>query len=288
MTNRLLLLLGCLLCLGCVQAPRSVQQAITIFCGSASKPAMDRVAASFEAQSGIDAEVIFGGSGTLLSQMELSGKGEIYMPGSPDYVLIGERRGQLIPDSDRVVAYLVPAIVTPAGNPAGIQSLQGLARPDLRVGIGNPETVCLGLYSVELLESAGLLDAVLPNVVTFGASCSKTANLSAMAQVDAVLGWRVFEHWNPERMQQLPVAPEIIPRISTVPVAIPVHTRDRELSERFIEHLLSPASLAIFEAQGYLTQREAALALAPRATIGGEYTLPDDFLQRLAQAREPR
>ncbi len=279
---RLLLLLAPLLALwSCTQRRASDARALTVFCGSASKPAMEEIAAGFRKETGIVAELIFGGSGTLLAQMELAEKGEIYLPGSPDYIAIGERKGQLLPDADRIVSYLVPAIITPAGNPAGIKALEDLTRPGVRVGLGNPETVCLGLYAVELLERNQLLDAVLANVVTFGGSCSKTANLAAMEQIDAILGWRVFHHWNPQRMALVPIAPEKIPRISTIPISIPVHSRDPDLSKRFIDYVLSPAGQAVYQRYGYLTEREQALALAPGASIGGEYSLPVDYLDRV-------
>ena len=257
---------------------------IIVFCGAANKPAMEVIAASFEQETGIPVRMVLGGSGTLLSQMELSEQGEIYLPGSPDYILIGERKGLLIPDSDRIVAYLVPAIITPAGNPAGIHELQDLARPEVKLGIGNPRTVCLGLYGVELLEHNHLLDAVLPNVATFGASCSSTANLAAMAQVDAILGWRVFHYWNPSTMDLVLMDPEQIPRISTIPVSIPVHTRDMALSQRFIDYMASKESQQVYQQFGYIIDRGEALAFAPGATIGGEYTLPTDFSDHLATA----
>jgi len=278
-----LLVLGLAALVGCLGADSNPSGSITIFCGSASKPAMTEIAAAFEQETGVETELIFGGSGTLLAQMELSRKGDIYLPGSSDYIIIAERKGQLIEDSDRVVAYLVPAIITPAGNPAGIHRLEDLARPGVRVGIGNPETVCLGLYSIELLDKAGLLDDVLPNLATFGASCSKTANLTTMGHVDAVLGWRVFHHWNPNRIGQQPIAPERIPRISTIPISIPIHARDVALSERFIDFTLSPPSQAVYRKYGYLTDKAQALELAPAATIGGEYTLPADFFERMAK-----
>ena len=227
--------------LGCSERPDGKQKEILVFCGSANKPAMEEIAPLFEKETGIKVNLIFGGSGTLLSQIELSRKGEIYLPGSPDYILIGERKRLLIPEDDRIVAYLIPAIITPSGNPAGIKSLDDLAGPGVKVGIGNPETVCLGLYGIELLEKNGLLVQVMRNVVTFGGSCSKTANLAAMDQVDAILGWRVFHFWNPERMGYVPIAPDRIPRISYIPISIPIFTRDKELSESFIDFVLRPA-----------------------------------------------
>jgi molybdate transport system substrate-binding protein len=247
--NRLSLVLLAL-SLGCGQGAEDTSASLTVFCGSASKPAMQEIAARFEHETGIEVNMVFGGSGTLLSQIELSKQGEIYLPGSPDYIIIGNRKKLLVEGSQRIVAYLVPAIITPAGNPANVHSLQDLARPGVRVGIGNPQTVCLGLYSVELLEANGLLGNVMKNVVTFGASCSKTANLAAMSQLDAILGWKVFHSWNPDRMTYVPIAPQKIPRISYIPIAVPVHTRDLQLSKSFIHFVLSPSGMSVYRDLG--------------------------------------
>jgi molybdate transport system substrate-binding protein len=267
--------------LACQNNEKSRPESITFFCGSASKPPMEEILAQFEREKKIKVNMIFGGSGTLLSQMELSKQGEVYLPGSPDYIIIGERKKLLIEDSDRIVAYLVPAIITPAGNPAGIHSLEDLTRPGVRVGIGNPETVCLGLYSIEILERSGLLKGVMGNVVTFGASCSETANLAALNKVDAILGWRVFHFWSPDRMDFVPIAPERIPRISYIPISIPVFTKDSDLSETFIAFVLSPLGKQIYEKHGYITSLEKAKEFAPQAQVGGEYTLPAEYIDLL-------
>jgi molybdate transport system substrate-binding protein len=264
--------------LGCSkESADSSKKSITVFCGSASKPAMEEIAKLFEREKGISVHLIFGGSGTLLSQIALSKKGEIYLPGSPDYFLIGKEKKLLIENSDHIVAYLIPAIITPKGNPGNIRSLIDLTRPKIKVGIGNPETVCLGLYSVELLEKNNLLEKTLGNVVTFGASCSKTANLAAMKQLDAIIGWRVFHFWNPERMDYVPIPPEKISRISYIPISIPVHTKDMALSKMFIDFVLSPKGKKIYEKLGYITDRETAKTHAPGAVIGGEYKLPRKY-----------
>jgi molybdate transport system substrate-binding protein len=268
-------------CFGCGQSEEGGPTSLTLFCGSASKPAMEEITARFERSTQIKVNTIFGGSGTLLSQIELSRQGEIYLPGSPDYIIIGNRKGLLVEGSERIVAYLVPAIITPAGNPASVHSLKDLARPGIRVGIGNPQTVCLGLYAVELLETNGLLEKVMKNVVTFGGSCSKAANLAAMGKLDAILGWKVFHSWNPDRMTYVPITPQEIPRISYIPISIPIHTKDVELSRRFIDFVLSPAGRSVYQDLGYLTELQAARQLAPAASVGGEYTLPEKYFDLL-------
>ena len=256
-------------------------ESLTVFCGSANKPPMEEIAAKFKKEKKIDVNLIFGGSGTLLSQIELSRQGEIYLPGSPDYIIIAERKKLIIENSDQVVAYLVPAIITPAGNPANIYSLEDLTRSKIRVGIGNPESVCLGLYGIELLEANVLLDEVMKNVVTFGGSCSKTANLAALRNVDAILGWRVFHFWNTDRMDFVPIAPENIPRISYIPISIPVYTKDVNLSKAFIQFVLSPTGKAAYKKYGYLNSVEEAKKFAPNALVGGEYKLPAKYFDLL-------
>ena len=64
--------------------------------------------------------------------------------------------------------------------------------------MGNPETVCLGLYGIELLDYNNLLEKVLPNVVVFAKSCEDTATICVLKKVDAIIGWDVFESWNPK------------------------------------------------------------------------------------------
>jgi len=266
---------------GCNKKSPGDVSGLTIFCGSANKPAMEEIGAQFEKEKQIKVHMIFGGSGTLLSQIELSKQGEIYLPGSPDYIIIGERKGLVIEKSDHIVAYLIPAIITPAGNPAQVRSLADLTRPGIKVGIGNPKTVCLGLYGIEVLEKNDLLEPVMKNVVTFGGSCSKTANLAALRKVDAVLGWRVFHFWNPDRMDYVPIAKSQISRISYIPISVPIYTKDMNLSKNFINYVLSPYGKSVYEKYGYITDKEKAKTFAPQAQIGGEYSLPQEYFQLL-------
>ncbi|MCJ7656527.1 MAG: molybdate ABC transporter substrate-binding protein [Candidatus Atribacteria bacterium] len=250
------------------------------FCGSAVAVPMREIINNYEQEKGIKVNAIYGGSGTLLSQMELTKKGDVYLCGSPDYINIGVRRKLLIEETDKIVSYLIPAIIVPKENPKNIQKLGDLAKKDIRVGIGNPETVCLGLYTVELLEYNNLLEKVLPNVVVFAKSCEDTATLSVLKTVDAIIGWDVFESWNPREVKWIKIDEKQIPRISTIPIAIPVFVNNRKLSEDFINYVLSSEKGGkIFKKWGYISDVNKANKYAPEAKIGGEYKLPEKYFQ---------
>ncbi len=259
---------------------------LRVFAGSANRPALERIAALWEAEGGAPIETIYGGSGTVLSQLQLAGRGDVYLPGSQDFMERAEALGQVRPETIAELAWLVPALIVPEGNPAGIESLEDLTRPGLRVGIGNPDSVCLGSFAIELLEYNGLLERVFPNVVAFGASCSGVADMAAIGSAEVVIGWRVVERWNPERLDRVELEPHQIPRISAIPIAVTTHSERPALASALVDLARSTEGLQAYAEAGYLTRQADALRLAPQAQLGGSYALPEGWLSSIGRGGE--
>jgi len=260
-----------------VGSVRAADRRITAFCGSASKPAMEEAVRAFEKGTGIRVDLHFSGSGTMLSQMKMARRGDLYIPGTPDYMLKAEREGVVDPKTVKIIAYLVMSIDVKHGNPKNIRTLSDLAGPGIRVGIGNPEAVCVGLYAVEVLEQNGLLKQVHKNIVTNAPSCSATAALLVMKKVDAIMGWRVFSKWRPDKIDAVLLKPDQIPRLAYIPAAISTYSKDRENAQKFTDFLTSPEGQKIFTRWGYIATEKEARKFAPRAEIGGEYHLPEAY-----------
>jgi molybdate transport system substrate-binding protein len=252
---------------------------LTAFVGSASKPPMEEAARAFQEKTGIQVYLNFGGSGTLLSQIELSRSGDLYIPGSPDYMVKAERKNVIDPASVKKIAYLVPVIGVQHGNPKNIKSLSDLAGPGIEVGIGNPEAVCVGLYAIEILDYNHILTDVSKNIIVHAKSCDDTATLLSLKSVDAVIGWDVFQHWDPDNIDVVYLAPEQLPRIAYIPGAITKFAQDSESARKFLDFLVSPEGQAIFQKWGYITSESDARKFAPQAEIGGEYQLPENYQQ---------
>jgi molybdate transport system substrate-binding protein len=261
--------------IGCA---KSVVKTVTAFVGSASKPPLEEAAAAFKEETGIEVFLNFGGSGTVLSQIELSKSGDLYIPGSQDYMAKAERQDVVDPASVQKIAYLVPVIAVQKGNPKDIRSLADLARPGVAVGIGNPSAVCLGLYAVEIFEYNHILAEISPNIVVNAESCSKVASLVSLKSVDAVIGWDVFQYWDPDNIDVVYLSPGQLPRIAYIPGAVTRYAEDAASAQRFLDFLTSPRGQSIFQKWGYITSESEARKLAPGAEIGGEYQLPADYL----------
>jgi len=259
----------------------SSSKRILIFAGAASKPATEEVIKVFQNRFGIPVEVTFGGSGFVLSQMKLAKKGDLYFPGSSDFREGAKKEGVILPETEKMVVYLVPSINVQRGNPKKILSLKDLTRKDIRVAIANPEFVCVGTYAAEIIEKnfdQNEKERFKRNLVNYTESCEKTANAISLKVVDAVIGWRVFQYWDPERIETIYLKPEEIPRIGYIPIAISTFTMNRNLAQQFIDFLLSPQGKSIFRKFHYLMDiQEARQFTRTNTPVGGEWILPNEW-----------
>jgi len=278
-------LLARLFLIGCLAVPvllAAREAPLLVFAGAASKPPLDELAKDYEHRTGQRVDLVYGGSGFVLSQMRLARRGDIFFPGSSDFMELARRLGAVVPDTERRVAFLVPAINVQKGNPKGIRGLKDLLRPGLRVAIGNPETVCVGTYAVEVVEAA--LDPAeralfRANLVNYTDSCEKTATAVSMKAVDAVVGWSVFQHWDPARIQTLPLAPDQVRRVGYLPLAVSAYTRQPAAARRFLDFVASPEGRAAFVRHHYFATPEEAFAwVGGTRPVGGEYRVPRAWL----------
>ncbi len=256
--KNILLLLGALVVLGGallilpgkgVGAPKKVR--LEIFVGSASKPPALAAKAAYEkAHPNVILDMTFGGSGTLLNQIMLEQTGDIYMPGSDDFMEKAEKQQVVIHSTRKIAAYLVPVINVQHGNPKHIRTLADLARPKMRVGLAKTGSVCLGDVSAEILKKAKLEEQVKKNVVTYAGSCEQAQQLVQLGEVDAIIGWDSFRAWAPDKIDNVRIPANLI-RVRNVPAAVVVYSKQQQAAADFVNFLASKQGKAIFSKNGY-------------------------------------
>jgi molybdate transport system substrate-binding protein len=230
------------------------QKELMVFSGAANMPPLMQAARLYEKRYGVKVRLTFGGSGVVLSQMKLARKGDVYVPGSDDFMEKALKEGVVDPKSVRVVCWLVPVINVPKGNPKGIKSLQDLARPNLRVAIAAPGSVCLGDVAMEILQKAGLWEKVKPNIVVQAKDCADLAAQLKLGTVDAIIGWDVFAYWYPDApMENIAIPPDIL-RVRHIPAGVTVFARDKKEAQRFVNFLASKEGKQCYAQCGYCTK----------------------------------
>lgn len=263
----------CLLLLGCTQgglragdAPPpdpgtrpeitrgpTADKTLTLFVGAASKPAMEAVVDRYREKTGMRVDVSYGGSGALLTQFSTEQFGDVYVPGSDDFMGLAQERGAVIPETRRIMAYLVPMILVQKGNPLNIQTLGDLARADVRLVLAQPKTVCLGDVSEEILEDAGLLERVRANVASYAASCEDTLNMLLLGEADAIIAWDAYPRQHPEKIDGVDLPAHLV-RVRNIPAAVITWSDQREQAERFIEFLTSEEGKQIVSRHEYTVE----------------------------------
>lgn len=257
---------------------------LMVFAGAASQPPLELAAKAFEQKTGVKVDTVFGGSGYVLSQMKLGKKGDLYFPGSSDFMEIAKKDGVVYPETEQKIVYLVNSINVQKGNPKNIQTLKDLTKPGIKVAIANPEGVCVGLYAVEIIEKTFTPEekqAFRDNIANYTESCEKTATAISLKTVDAVIGWSVFQYWDPEKIETIKLQQSETLRIGYIPIAISKYTENRELAQQFIDFLLSEEGKAPFKKyQYFMTSAEAATYIGVDRPVGGEYILPKEWLKK--------
>ncbi|MCK5801662.1 MAG: molybdate ABC transporter substrate-binding protein [Lentisphaeria bacterium] len=189
-----------------------------------------------------------GGSGAMLNQMRMEQIGDVYLPGSNDYMDVAERDGLVQPQTRRIICYLIPAICVAKGNPRSIAALPDLAQPKLKVSIGDPGSVCLGTIARTLLRDAGVLESVTKNIVTYASDCQQLATLVRLQEVDAIIGYDVFTRQSPKQMDLVPIPNA---KALHIPVAVGRYSKASETAMRFVTYISSAKGKKVFAKYGY-------------------------------------
>jgi len=235
-------------------AARAHGPALTVFAGAASKPALEVLAAVYQSKTGTKVDVTYGGSGSVLTQFSQERYGDLYVPGSDDFMDKAEKKRAVIQSSRTVLVYLVPTICVARGNPKHVRDLRDFTRQDLRVVIGEPQSVCLGAIAQEVLTQTGLWEKTKPRVVSYASSCEEVLNTLVLGEADAVVGWDVFARQQSRKVQAIAL-PAKLARPRNIPAAVITWSKQPDKAKGFIKFLVSDTARCVFKEHGYTVEK---------------------------------
>ncbi|MEA1894716.1 MAG: molybdate ABC transporter substrate-binding protein [Euryarchaeota archaeon] len=220
---------------------------LLVYCGAGMRKPMDEIGSLFKEEYGISINYNYAGSNTLLAQMELLQRGDVYMPGATYYFDIAKEKG--ITDYEQRIAYHVPAIAVPKGNPAGITSLADLAKPGVAVILGDPKAAAIGKLGDKILEKNGIYDAVKNNTISRGATVNELIVYTSMKQADASIIWADLIVDN-EKMELVEI-PREQNIIKIIPAGTLTFSEKKDAATKFVNFVASPEGKAAFEKHGF-------------------------------------
>lgn len=223
-------------------------KALCVYASDAVKPALDDAVAVYQRQAGVPVRVTYCKVKEAFGRTRQE-KGDLMVSAHGDAYEAAQKEGLAAKDH-AVVAYLRVAIAVPKGNPQKIASLTDLAKPGMKVGLGDPDKSQIGHASEDLLRWAGMADAIHKNTVARGGCCSEVAALMTSGKVQAALGWSAFTYWAPDKMETVPLPPALA---KPMPVTALVLTTsaDPKAATQFLRFLGSRKGRQSFARFGY-------------------------------------
>ena len=189
-----------LLNVGCTGESKKAEQeqakSIMVGAGAGLKSALDPVAKVFTEKTGIKVEYSYLCSAMVLTNMQLTKTGDILVPGSQYYMDLAIQKGVIDPETVFTAGYMIPCIGVQKGNPKNITCLEDLARPGLKLGVGEPDALAVGRLTLKMLKKQGLYEDVMKNVLLTAGSATKLAMLLAMGNLDAIT--RIYKFITPD------------------------------------------------------------------------------------------
>jgi len=203
---------------------------------------------------GVTVNVKNGGSGELFGILETQKNADIFLPGDYKYMQDAVDKGYIQNDTVKNVTKNIPAIAVQKGNPKNITSIADLAKPGVKVALGDPSGPAIGKTSEKLLNKSGVNDTVQDNVIVKTTTVNQLLTYLVTGQADAVIIWQDMATWS-EAQGKIDIIeiPQDQNIISTVPIAVTVYTKDKSLAKKFEDFVTSPKGKAIWEKWGYET-----------------------------------
>ncbi len=207
---------------------------------------MQEIGTQFTDKFKIPLEYNLAGNESLLPQIELTRRGDIFVCHDPYAELLA---GKGLLEESVVVGYLAPVLVVPKGNPKGIVSLEDLARPGLRVALGDPRFQTCAEMVHERLEEKGIKDAVLENLVLETRSHQELGNAVKLGTADAAIVWNFIAVMNSDSLDPIWME-EKYPEIK-IHICVLSCSENKEQARKLLQFASTNESQEIFKRYGY-------------------------------------
>ncbi|MFN7291338.1 MAG: molybdate ABC transporter substrate-binding protein [Pirellula sp.] len=146
---------------------------ITILCAASNQAVVEQIRKKYEAETGRKVALQFGNSQSLLAQLEISKRGDLYLPADDSFLSIAKNK-KLI-EEVLPIASMQIGLVVKKGNPKRISTLKDLMRDDVRLVLADPDAAAVTKLTRSVLEKTGQWDAIKSTTKAFRSTVTEVA-----------------------------------------------------------------------------------------------------------------
>ncbi len=239
---RILLLPMALLMLAC---GRASTEEVVVFAAASTTDALEEIAKEYRVESGNVVTFSFGGSSTLAKQIVAGAPADIFLSADLAQMDSLEKAGLVHKEDRKALLSNQLVVILPARSNMTIAAPSDLASAP-HVATADPESVPVGIYARQWLESLGLWSTIKPKIVP---------TLDVRATLAAVESERVDYRTDAAISQKVKIAYSVSvekgPKI-VYPVARIASSKKNSAAD-FVAFLTAPKAKAVFARYGFIT-----------------------------------
>ena len=225
---------------GCSGGPDT--QPLRVLAAASLTDALNDVAAAFTEAEGIDVELQFAGSQTLVTQLAEGIAGDVLA--TADEVSMASAAEQGLVGAPTIFAGNRIVLIVPAANEAGIEAPVDIERPGVRLVLG-AEEVPIGRYAREAFDELGLTDFEA-NVVSEEEDVKGVVGKVVSGEAD---GGVVYATDAVDGVLSIPLDVDVVARY---PVAVTESADHPDEAASFVEFLTSARGQELFADAGFI------------------------------------
>jgi molybdate transport system substrate-binding protein len=225
---------------------------LTILAASSLTDAFGELGNTFEEQNqGVQVKQTFGASSDLLAQIQQGAPADVFASAAEEEMDTVEK-DDLVSGKPRVFVKNREVIMVPKDNPANINSLEDMARPDIKLVLAAKDVPAAD-YAIEILGKANkeygpdFEQDVLSNVVSREVDVRASVNRVVVGDADATFGYA--SDYTPDIRDKVKVI-KIPPEqniIATYPIAALKDAKAPELAKKWVDLVTSEEGQKVLE-----------------------------------------
>ena len=228
----------------------ALAQQLTVSAAASLTDAFKEIGQKFEAgKPGTMVRFNFAASGVLIQQIAQGAPVDVFASADQATMNRGIEQKLIDADTRRDFAANSVVLIVPAQGGLDLKAVGDLARPEVRrIAIGKLDTVPVGRYTKQVLDSARAVSALEPKFVQAD-SVRQVLDYVARGEVEAGFVYRTDAALMADKVKVALTATGHTP--VTYPVAVIGESRHKALAKDFIAYLQTPAAQAVLERFGF-------------------------------------
>jgi molybdate transport system substrate-binding protein len=220
---------------------------LTVFAASSLTSAFDQIGNDFEAANpGATVTFNYGSSTDLATQIASEGTADVFASASGTAMDTVATDPGVTDRTDFATNQLV--IITPVDDPAGVSTLQDLAKPGVQVVLG-AEGVPVGDYARQVLDENKITDEVMPNVVSNEPDDASVVAKVKSGEADAGIVYTSDIASNAD-VRGVPIPPKQNVT-ATYPIAVVTGSTNTTLASSFVDYVTGSQGEAALTQNGF-------------------------------------